>query len=113
MSHNVSFDARSVRDWSRLAWEARYNPQALVRLSGVSRRQLQRLCQDRMGLGLEEWLLRQRLIAAGYLLPETGSVKRAAFAAGYPSAAQLCREFKRYHGITPGKYLKRFRCWWG
>lgn len=112
MPRSVRFNARSSLDWSRLAWRARYHPQALVRLSGVSRRQLQRLCQDRMGLALEEWLCQQRLMAAGYLLPETGSVKGAAFAAGYPNAAQLSREFKRFHGITPGTYLERFRIWW-
>lgn len=101
--------------WLRLAKELGYDERRMARRFGVTTRSLQRWWRRQEEGSLEEWLGEQRFLEAVQWLRLVGSVKEAAAQAGYPEAASFCREFKRWHGLTPGTYVAGFKArslWW-
>lgn len=99
---------RDVSEWLPLARRARFKASLAARLCDLSKRQLQRYCQQRFGRPLQDWLDEQRIVAAGYLLQEKKSVKNVAFELGFKQASHFSRQFKRHYGITPSEFLDRF-----
>lgn len=73
-----------------------------AKLAGVSLRQLERLFRTELGIGMHQHYLTLRLGRARQLLRETSlSVLEVAIAAGFSSASQFSRAFKRAFGFTP------------
>ena len=59
------------------------------------------------GLPVHTWLRKQRMERAAQLLHTPGlSLETVAQAVGYSSVSQFAATFRRYYGVTPGKYRK-------
>ena len=59
------------------------------------------------GLPVHTWLRQRRLERAAELLHTSGlSLETVAQAVGYSSVSQFAATFRRYYGVTPGKYRK-------
>lgn len=82
----------------------------LADLAGVSLRQLERSFQSHLGRGMHEHYLALRLGRSRQLLRETSlSVLEVALAAGFASASQFSRAFRRTFGFTPREARQRDR----
>lgn len=59
------------------------------------------------GLPVHTWLRQRRMERAAELLHTPGlSLETVAQAVGYSSVSQFAATFRRYYGVTPGKYRK-------
>ena len=59
------------------------------------------------GLPVHTWLRQRRMEWAAELLHTSGlSLEKVAQAVGYSSVSQFAATFRRYYGVTPGKYRK-------
>lgn len=73
-----------------------------AKLAGLSLRQLERLFRSRLGSGMHQHYLMLRLGRARQLLRETSlSILDVSIAAGFSSASQFSRAYKRAFGFTP------------
>lgn len=88
-----------------LAAQCDYKAQGLARALGITTRHLQRLFAAQFGLGPQQWLNEQRLLAAKNMLCSARAVKEVAHHLGFPSASQLSRDFRNYFGISPSRLL--------
>lgn len=75
----------------------------LASSSGTTIRTLNRKCQDALGMPLNEWRQRMRVVKAIHLLEKGGKVENVAFEVGYNSASSFIAMFQRQTGITPGQ----------
>ena len=74
----------------------------LARAAGLSLRQLERAFHNQLGSGVHEHYLDLRLGRSRQLLRETSlSILEVAFAAGFTSASQFARAFRRKFSRTP------------
>ncbi len=102
--------------WDRNQWFcaaclAGYRLHGLVKLSGLSLRQLERHLRKQFGRSPEEWLNEQRMVAAPHFLRAGHSVKAVAIELGYRDPAHFCHHFKATHGLAPGHFIEKFsRC---
>ncbi len=88
--------------------ESPLSRERLARLAGVSLRQLERSFQSQLGRGVHEHYLTLRLGRSRQLLRETSlSILEVALAAGFASASQFSRAFRRAYGITPRDARRR------
>jgi transcriptional regulator GlxA family with amidase domain len=90
-----------------LARSCGYNSRELARALGMTQRHLQRLFAEHFGRGPQDWLHEQRLLAAKTMLCSARAVKEVAYQLGFPSAAQLSRDFRNYFGMAPSQLLQR------
>jgi transcriptional regulator GlxA family with amidase domain len=82
----------------------------LAQRAGVSLRQLERSFQDQLGRGVHEHYLALRLGRSRQLLRETSlSILEVALAAGFASASQFSRAFRRTFGFSPRESRQRDR----
>lgn len=81
----------SLSDWSKRA--------------GASRRTLERAFQYECGMSFIEWRQQMRLLHAIELLSMKQSVTQVALSVGYSDVSFFIHIFKRYLGITPGRYF--------
>lgn len=74
----------------------------LASLSGTTIRTLNRKCQEALGMPLNEWRQRMRVVKAIRLLEKGAKVESVAFEMGYNSASAFIAMFHRQTGLTPG-----------
>lgn len=72
---------------------------------GVNTRKLQRIC-EKTGRTAVAWLSLARARKAARLL-SLGALAETAYGTGYADQAHMCREFKRWFGVTPTQILGR------
>ncbi len=65
---------------------------------------LSRIFNKNMNMGFVDYIHKVRLENAKVLMPTNLSVKEIAEKVGYNSSLALIRAFKKYEGVTPGKY---------
>lgn len=77
--------------------------------SGMSKRGLENLFDDLIGIGPHEYILKQRLHDARLALlrarPSTGLVKQAALGAGFLHLGRFAHDYREVFGETPGETL--------
>ena len=73
----------------------------LASSSGTTIRTLNRKCQERLGMPLNEWRQRLRVVKAMHLLEMGEKVENVAFEVGYNSASSFIAMFQRQTGTTP------------
>ncbi|AWO77428.1 AraC family transcriptional regulator [Serratia marcescens] len=73
----------------------------LAASAGTTLRTLNRRCQETMGIPLNEWRQRLRVVRAIHLLERGEKVENVAFEVGYNSASAFIAMFRRQTGITP------------
>ncbi len=104
---------RMVAEAMRLIWEQSQGPMTVDHLSRqlpITRRSLERRFRTAIGHGIHDEIVRCRLECAKRLLVGTDlSLKEVASAAGFTSADNLGRTFRRAQGTTPLKYRRRHR----
>ena len=74
-------------------------------LSGHSVPHVEKVFREKMGLSVQNYILRARMNRAVSLLKQAQlSIKEIATACGYASPQYFCRAFKARFGTTPGRY---------
>jgi AraC-like DNA-binding protein len=71
---------------------------------GISVSYLSRVYMKYRGIGLLDYIHKVRLERAKELLESNKNIKDIALQVGYLESKALIRSFKRYEGITPGRY---------
>lgn len=96
-------DGRVARSALRLSGMAlaRYDAQALARLEGVTRRQLERDFRHRLGLSPGAFARVVRFQRAAAAVAAGAPIADSAVEHGYADQAHLNRAFKAYSGMTP------------
>ena len=92
--------------WEALAKQARYRPQELAELCGVSMRTMQRYFRARYNQTVTDWLREVRLSEAMTYLKGCDSVKQVAFDLGYKQPSHFTRDFKKRFGVPPRSILE-------
>ena len=91
--------------------DGRVSPEGIAGAVGMSRRQLGRLFQDRIGIGpkslgrLARFQRALRVLDGSPRAPLAGVAARA----GYFDQAHLCRDFRLFAGTTPAGYRREMR----
>lgn len=78
---------------------------ALCRLSGASKRTIERLFREETGITFGRWRQQMCLVQAIRLLAEGNKVTSVALEAGYNSPSAFIAMFKKVLGMTPVQYL--------
>lgn len=80
---------------------------AAGRLLGVSERSLERLAKENTGRSPAYWKNLARARRAAAALAGLESLAEIAAGEGYADQAHLCREFKKWFGISPSRFRDR------
>jgi AraC family transcriptional activator FtrA len=96
-------------EWARANLQRQITIEQLAQRAYMSRRTLIRRFHDTVGIAPQQWLLRQRLLAAQDLLESTSlPVEQIAERSGMGSAANLRHHFNKQLGISPLAYRSTF-----
>lgn len=80
----------------------------ITKVSGYSRRHIQELLKQYIGMPIGLYIRRRRIIRASFLLRLTSTnMIDISFKLGFDSQQSFCREFKKTTGYTPGQYRKK------
>ena len=77
----------------------------LCRVSGASKRSIERLFLQEIGMTFGKWRQQLRLMHAMRLLAEGGKVTRAALESGYGTPSAFIAMFRKALGTTPTSYF--------
>lgn len=105
-------DPRARRVAERLAADTDADPggepsiDAVCRLSGASRRTVERVFLEETGMTLGKWRQQYRLMKAMRLLGAGAQIAATAFEAGYSTPSAFIAAFRKAFGTTPAKYFK-------
>lgn len=80
----------------------------IARHFNISTCHLSRVFKKEKGISLKDFLIREKINRCKFLLiqDKTLTVKKLAAAIGYSSSNYFIRVFKKYVGVTPGKFRK-------
>ena len=78
----------------------------LCRVSGASKRSVERLFQQEAGMSFGKWRQQLRLMQAMRLLAEGAKVTNAALDSGYSRPSAFISMFRKALGTTPSSYFK-------
>lgn len=94
-----------VDDWEKRAEEAGYTATKMALKLGVTLRLLESFFRARFGEGPHDWMVRMRMTHAAGLLRAGIPVKIVSSQAGYKQVSHFSREFKRFFGASPVRYV--------
>jgi AraC-like DNA-binding protein len=80
--------------------------QQLCKVAGASKRTVERLFQDDVGITFGKWRQQLRLMRAMQLLAEGENVTRSALEAGYCTPSAFISMFRKTLGTTPALYFR-------
>ncbi|UTW10942.1 GlxA family transcriptional regulator [Marinobacterium rhizophilum] len=84
--------------------ETPLTPAQLARSAHISLRQLERLCQQFLGVSPSAYYLKLRLERARQLLCESDlGIAEVGIACGFVTASHFCRSYRRHFDMTPGE----------
>jgi AraC-like DNA-binding protein len=93
-----------IKDWEQLAQDARYSPEALSALCGISLRQLERFFREFFRKTPRAWLRELQCQRAYHLICLGYSTGAAAESAYFTNASNFCRTFKKVFGKSPQSF---------
>ncbi len=79
----------------------------LAQISNTTERTLARLSQKELGMSLNEWRQRLKVMKAMSMLNEGKKVESIALDLGYANASAFINMFKRWINLTPDQFRKR------
>jgi len=88
----------------RIVRKARFHPDAIAALIGISLRHLRRPVKEMFGTTVEEWAHDLRDKDACALLVQGLRIGDVVSQLGYCDTPHFCHDFKKRHGISPRKY---------
>jgi AraC-like DNA-binding protein len=94
-------------DWEKLAVAAKFQPETLASLCGVTLRLLERFFKRQFGKTPVAWMREQRCRRAAVLIAEGCCLKVAGEGLGFASASHLCHEFRKVFGVSPVRFARR------
>ena len=102
-------DPRALRVAQMLLSEAgdRRPLTRICKASGASKRTIERLFQQEVGMSLGKWRQQLRLMHALRLLAEGAKVSYAALESGYSTPSSFISMFRKMLGLTPALYFKQ------
>lgn len=80
--------------------------EALARTVNMTERTLARHCQKELGMSLNEWRQRLKVMKAMTMLNEARKIESIALDLGYANASAFINMFKRWMNITPDQFRK-------
>jgi LacI family transcriptional regulator len=81
----------------------------VARAAGMARSGLQRRFLQALGRGMREEIQRVRMARARMLLSTTrAKLEEVAELSGFASVQRFSAQFRRFAGVAPGEYRKRF-----
>lgn len=111
MTLTVSSLGIRVRDNPfKVAWAARFSLVRLAALCGLKARTLRARWRVEFGCTPKRWLMRQRVLYAGFLAEHAERTEDIAAQLGYTDASHFTRDFRRHYGMTA--YRWRELCRW-
>lgn len=90
-----------------LAGECRFRVDEMCDRLGISDRHLHRVFSESIGLAPKDWLRRQRMVTARFLLRDGASIKQAAIELGFAHPKDFTREFRACYDLTPTTFIDR------
>ena len=78
----------------------------LCRVSGASKRSIERLFQQEIGMTFGKWRQQLRLMEGMRLLAEGAKVTHAALECGYSTPSAFISMFRKVLGTTPSSYFR-------
>ncbi len=78
-----------------------------VKKVGASKRTLERIFQNEVGMTFSKWRQLLRLQESVTLLDQGASVAEVSEAVGYSSSSSFTHAFKNYFGYSPGQHFKK------
>ncbi len=90
-----------------LARESRFRVDEMCRMLQISDRHLYRVFMKSLGLAPKDWLRRQRMVEARFLLRDGAAVKQAAIELGFSHPKDFTREFRSCYELTPSTFIDR------
>jgi AraC-like DNA-binding protein len=90
-----------VKDWEKLARDAKFQPGSMAVSCCVSLRQLERIFAQKFHRTPYSWARELRCRRAKELISEGWSIKAVVDELGFANESHLCHEFKKLYGVTP------------
>ena len=97
-----------IRDWERLASQARFRPESMAALCPVSLRQLERFFSKKFQKTPQQWARQLRGRLALELISQGWSSKAVAGQLHFWDESHFCNEFKRVHGAPPQAFAPSY-----
>ena len=94
-----------ISDWERRARQCRYSASKMAQTLGVTLRLVEIFFQERFGCGPHSWMLRVRMTEAAVFLMSGVPVRTVTTKVGYKQVSHFSREFKRFFGMPPARYI--------
>jgi AraC-like DNA-binding protein len=90
---------------TELALECRFRVDLICRRLGISDRHLHRVFSESLALAPKDWLRRQRMVTARWLLRQGVPVKEVALDLGFAHPKDFTREFRECYGMPPTAFV--------
>lgn len=104
---NCTDRLRRLHRYLELNYMKELRVSALAREYGFDRSHLYRIFKARYGIGIKEYLTKQRMNNAVRLLADGFSVSESAAMVGYADAFNFSKAFKEHFGVPPSKYKSK------
>ncbi|MBR4874602.1 MAG: helix-turn-helix transcriptional regulator [Clostridia bacterium] len=114
MKHSITDNALSVDDeimlntinYINAHFSEELTLEILAKRAYISVNQLCKLFKKRFGTTVAKYIVSKRISEAKKLLSQGGTVSETALACGFSDYANFIRVFKKFVGVSPGKYNK-------
>jgi AraC-like DNA-binding protein len=98
-----------ITDWDQRLEDAEWQARALARNCGIGGWELRHYIHVKFGLPLHSWIRSIRMARAAALLAQGKDPKEVSWALDYKQHSHFWREFKLFHGVTPGDFTSTDR----
>ncbi|MBR5451379.1 MAG: AraC family transcriptional regulator [Clostridia bacterium] len=97
---------RRIKDYINAMYMEEIRVEKIAEQMGLDRRYLSRLFKEKEGLGISEYIARQRVARAKEFLSDGHSVGETALLCGYSDSFTFSKMFKKQVGISPAEWKK-------
>jgi AraC-like DNA-binding protein len=95
-----------VKNYINLHYMEKVSISAVADSLGLNRKYLARIFKDKIGVSMQEYLIKKRLHEAVRLLKMGYNVEETAYMVGYSDQFGFSKAFKHKYGVPPSKYFE-------